>query len=179
MFQNILSANVTRVLVAGLLLSIQACTSSTGSSSSGDANAPALTLPPGIASFKSATAAIDAGIYPGNERACCFLAPSARLLLNKPTGKLRAILNFYVPKMEPGAANQTVTVTAAGKSVFGSLKGGPARRILITLDLPPSAGAQSIVPVTITASKSFIPSEIGLNSDRRKLSVVLTKVEYP
>jgi hypothetical protein len=164
-----------RVLSAMLLLYVAACSSSTGGASN---NGASLTFPPGIVAFENATAAVQAGIYPGHEKACCFLAPSARLMLDKPAGAIQATFNFYVPKMEPNSDEQIVTVAAAGQSASGSMKGNAGNRIVVTLALPPSYRSKTEVPVTISASKSFVPSKIGLNGDSRNLSVILTKVSY-
>jgi len=164
-----------RVLRAALLVCVVACSSSTGGSSGGSGS---VILPPGIAAFKNASAAVDAGVYPGNQKACCFLGPTARLILNKPAGKLVAIFNFYVPKMEPDASSQTITVAATGTSATGSLMGAVGRRIVVSLEFPAAYQNRTMVPVTIAASKSFVPSEIGMNGDTRRLSVMLIKVEY-
>jgi len=161
--------------IIALLLCLAACSSSTGGYSNGRTS---LVFPPGVAPFKNTTAAVAAGIYPGSGTNCCFLSQSARLELDKPTGALHAKFNFYVPKVPTYDAGLTGTVSAAGENVGGSMNGSPGRRIVVTLDLPPSYANQTSVPVAITASKSLVPSNLGMSGDRRNLSFLLLKVEY-
>jgi hypothetical protein len=170
-----IAKNFWRASVAALLTATAAC----GSSTTGTGSQPgtsALIYPGGIVPFKSAGLGVRAGLYPGNGQNCCFLAPKANLVLDKPAGKSRAVFTFYVPKVAPYANGETVTITAAGKSAQGSLKNGSARWLTIQLAVP---ATQTTIPVQITSSKSFVPSKLGGSADTRTLSVVLTKVDYP
>lgn len=165
-----------RTANACFLLFIAACSSSTSYTS--NTATSSLTFPRGIVAFGNATSAVHAGIYPGNEKACCFLAPRARLILDKPAGAVQATFHFYVPKMELNRDKQVVTVAAAGQTASGSIDGDPTGRIVVTLALPADYRTKTSVPVTIAASNSFVPSKLGLNPDTRDLSVVLIKVDY-
>jgi hypothetical protein len=172
-----LIGNSARVLGAALLVCAAACSSS--STNEAPKGETGLVLPQGIVPFKNASAAVDAGIYPGSETTCCFLAPKAHLTLDKPAGAPHVTFDFYAPAVGSYFDGETVTVDVGGTSASGSLKKGPRRWIVVSVALPPSYRDQTSVPVTITASKSIVPSKLGINKDPRNLSVILTKVEYP
>lgn len=167
---------IASVLSATLLVYAAACSSSTNEPSKSEAT---LILPQGIAPFENAAAAESAGVYPGTARSCCFLGPKARVILDKPAGKLQVTFNFYTPNIGSYYDGETVTVNAGGQSASGSLQQGPRRWIVVSMALPPKYRDETSVPATITASKTIVPKKIGLNADPRNLGVILTKVEYP
>jgi hypothetical protein len=167
---------LSHVLSAALLASVVACSSSTNEPSKSETT---VIIPQGIAAFESATAAVSAGVYPGTERSCCFLAPTAHVVLDKPAGRLAVTFNFYTPNIGSYYDGETVTVDAGGQTAKGSLQQGPRRWIIISMALPAKYRDETLVPVTITASRTLVPKKIGINGDTRDLGVIFTKVEYP
>lgn len=168
-------ATCARAFFTALLIGAGACSSSPNPRP--HVAGGVIVVPRGIAPFKNADAAVKAGLYPGNEATCCFLAPKAHLTLDKPVGDLHATLNFFVPNVGSHFDGETVTVAVGGESVTGSLK-EDTRRIVLTMQLPQSYESQTSVPVTITATKSIVPKELGLNGDPRRLGVILVRVDY-
>lgn len=168
-----------RALGAGLLLVLGAACAPATTTSSTEPAATSPVYPRGIVRFKDAPSAESAGLYAGNSRNCCFMGKHTKVLLDKPAGRLRATFTFYVPKVEPYASGESITVTAGGKSASGSTNENGARWITLTLALPDQYKAQTTVPVEIVASKSFVPKKLGINGDPRDLSVEFARVEYP
>jgi hypothetical protein len=164
--------------IALLLAVLAACgPASNASHVSGEEPAVAAVYPPGIKEFKSAGAAFNAGLYTSTSmRGCCFIKQRAVLTLEKTAGAQVATLYFFVPNVPPYKTGQSVTVSVGGRSATASSM--PGKPVVISLALPPRFIPETEVPVVIVTTKSFIPQKLGINEDRRDISVILKKVEY-
>ena len=108
------------------------------------------TIPAGVVPFANQIAASHAGLYPSAPRICCFLAPHAAIVLDKPRGKRDVMMSFYVPSI-PQYAGESVTVRADG-----------------TLDRLPRRGSAGAHRRTANASSKRAERDIGTGHDRCK-----------
>jgi len=138
-----------------------------------------LFYPAGIVPPASRAAAIDQGLYPETtSTACCFLSGAARLRLAKPIGALRVVLEFNVPDTPP-FAGQPERVSVA----FGGISVGPPIALVkgvqdVSLPLPARLANEGVVTAALRMSIAYVPKQIGMNEDTRRLSIMLLRVRY-
>jgi hypothetical protein len=119
------------------------------------------------------------GVYAVAERdRCCFLASSARLHLHKPLGAKHIFFRFLVPQVPPFANEpERVYVTFNGVRV-----GNPVALAEgwhdVQFTLPDRLAASRDLTAELRMTISFVPSDLGLNADTRRLSILLTSVSY-
>lgn len=134
--------------------------------------------PPGIVPPANFSAAVRAGIYPAATAAqCCFLAARSWVVLdNAPSARL-VVFTFYVPTVKP-LLKQKERASIAFDGVHAAtlqLALGPQN---VTVAIPANVRGTRHLIAALRMSISFVPKQIGLNDDVRKLSVVLLKVGY-
>ena len=141
--------------------------------------AGATVYPPGIVAPAGYADALHEGIYASDApKTCCFLAGSALLVLDNPAGAQLAVFTFYVPSVAPLQRN----AERAHVSFNGRAAGAPA------LFVTRNAGRQLFHPAGAARASPFVrgaehvgemgTEKIGLNEDRRELSVMLVRIGY-
>jgi hypothetical protein len=138
-----------------------------------------LFYPAGIVPPASRAAAIDRGLYPETtSSACCFLSGTARLRLATPTGARRVVFEFNVPDTPPFAGRpERVSMAFGGSSTSPSIalvKGVQD----VSVPLPARLVDERIVTVALRMSISYVPKQLGMNEDTRRLSIMLLRVRY-
>jgi hypothetical protein len=148
------------------------------SADSGNGNGVTGFYPKGILPFPNQVSAVAHGLYPEDtSQACCFLAQTARLRLAKPIGARVATFTFYVPHFPPFvSAPERITMA------FDGIPAGEAELRIGVRDasftFPPQLVGKSNVEAVMTMSIAYVPKEIGINGDPRRLSVILKEVDY-
>lgn len=134
--------------------------------------------PEGILPPPSADAAQHDGVYPAPDASqCCFLASAASLKLDVPPNATMATFDFYIPDLPPFAhAPERVSASFDGKawSRGTELQEG-AQHMTLALPVKKHRGA---VTALLRMSIAFVPKELGINQDVRKLSIMLLRVRY-
>jgi hypothetical protein len=141
------------------------CGGATGKSSN--------TLPAGVEAGTDAHAAVT-GIYPASSgETCCWLNREAHFYVAVTNDVSTLRLKIYVPAIGPLAKNPgTITLLENKKS-------GTDSKILHTgtqdVDFPIAREsiAGGLISVDIKMAQSFVPSDLGLNGDVRRVSAVL------
>lgn len=169
------------VAAALLCLSLFATGCSRTQNSAAGANgtaAPPLFYPPGILPPGDWTSEMRDGIYSADSAAqCCFLAGHAFLTLDNPPGAQLAVFKVFVPSVKPLLKGERITV-----SLNGIRAGDPAdvstglHDVIFTI--PAALRAKRHLKAAIAMSVKWVPDQIGLNADRRELSVMLLRVGY-
>lgn len=138
----------------------------------------AFPYPPGLAPPRDADAAQRNGVYPADGgETCCFLGKTASVVLAKPPGDSTVIFWFYVPDVPPFAsAPERITITFEGIAMrpVDVAKGMHD----VSFALPPSLARKAAINAFIAMDVTYVPAAIGINTDPRTLSVVLTQVQY-
>jgi hypothetical protein len=142
------------------------------------APATRVVYPQGIVPFPDEAAAARAGIYAGNSpESCCFLAQTTTLRLKKPAAARAAIFAFYVPALAPFAGQRERVRMAFDGIPSGSAELSKGEND-VAFAFPQPLLRETNVEAFMTMSIVFVPKEIGLNDDPRRLSVVLLNVSY-
>jgi len=139
---------------------------------------PAFSYPGGLVLPQDETAAEKRGVYPaaGGET-CCFLAKTAAIVLAKPAGATTAIFTFFVPDFAPFAnAPERVTITFNGIALRPVDVSKGLHDVAVTL--PRSLAKKATINAFLDMAIAYVPANIGINSDTRTLSIVLTQVRY-
>lgn len=139
---------------------------------------PAFAYPGGLELPPDATVAQQRGVYPaaGGET-CCFLAKSATIVLAKPAGAATAIFTFFVPDFAPFAsAPERIAMTFNGIALRPIDVPKGMHDVAVTL--PRSLVKKGNLSAFLDMAISYVPANIGINSDTRTLSIVLTQVRY-
>jgi len=137
-----------------------------------------LYYPPGIAAPRGEADAQRRGIYlETTHETCCFLSGSPTLDLRKPAGAAVVVFSFFVPATQPFSHRpERVSVffngVPAGKAALAS--GAHELRFR----LAPFLAKGSRLTATMRMSVSYIPKELGMNDDTRRLSIKLLRVAY-
>jgi hypothetical protein len=142
------------------------------------APAPAFSYPAGLVVPRGETVAVTRGVYPaaGGET-CCFLAKSATIVLSKPAGATTAIFTFFVPDFPPFAnARERIAMTFDG--IATRPVDVPKGLHDVAVTLPSALAGKGRVHAFLDMSISYVPAQIGVNTDTRTLSIVLTQVRY-
>jgi hypothetical protein len=156
------------------------CYGDSGSGSgSGDAGgAPAYRYPTGLAT-DAPTLHTTSGVYPAsaNDDTCCWLNGNAHFFMPAQPGATSLTIQVYVPPVGPLATNPgTVSILDAhGKPV--ATKGLKNGIQTLTLALAPKSTAGGLVSIRLKTSTAFVPKDLGLNGDIRRLSVVLMSAQ--
>lgn len=139
---------------------------------------PAFAYPGGLVPPQDATVAQRRGVYPaaGGET-CCFLAKTAAIVLAKPAGATTAIFTFFVPDFAPFAvASERITMTFNGIALRPVDVPKGLHDVPVTL--PRSLVKKASVNAFLDMGIAYVPANVGINSDTRTLSIVLTQVRY-
>ncbi|MBV8116618.1 MAG: hypothetical protein JOY69_09365 [Candidatus Eremiobacteraeota bacterium] len=152
----------------------------TANAQAGAAAAPAASAiyPAGIVAPANWASATHAGIYSSDAaKTCCFLAGNATLALDNPAGAQLAVFTFYTPAVAPlRERRERVSVSFNGTpAATASLAPGMQN---VSVPIPPSLRQARPLHATLRMSVTWVPKKIGLNEDRRELSVMLVRVGY-
>ncbi len=140
---------------------------------------PSVVYPAGIVPPEDWTSATRAGVYSSDSpKGCCFLAGHSLLTLDNPPGSQLAVFTFFVPSVKPLAREpESVSV-----SFDGIPSGKPAELAPgiqnVSLPIPESLRKKGHLTASLAMSVTWVPQRIGLNGDRRELSVMLVRVGY-
>jgi O-antigen ligase len=134
--------------------------------------------PPGIGDgLRGPAFAIERGLYPGqDEGECCWLGDSAVLALRAPADAASVIFTIFVADLQP--------FRNAPEALNVAIDRAPARRVccfergIHQFAVPLPAKRPSIIRISIVSTIWFVPKNIGLNDDTRRLSVLLRSVDY-
>src|ERR1700688_3415169 len=121
--------------------------------------------------------AIVSGLYPGQDSgSCCWMGPKAVLRLTAPAVANTVVLVFAVPNYAPfRAQTERLTLQIQGKNPEIRCCYGPGEHAVL-LVLPPRRAAVSLL--SVTAALSFVPKDLGINEDPRRLSVLIRSFQY-
>ena len=137
-----------------------------------------LYYPAGVQPFADAASAGRAGFYPGSKpEDCCFLAQSTTIRLVKPRGARAVAFDIEVPNFAP-FAHQAERITVAFDGIPVGYRDVPVGDHTIAFDFPQPLLRERSVETTLNMSIAFVPAQLGLNTDPRTLSVILTGVSY-
>ena len=144
-------------------------------SSTGGANV----YPPGIVAPAGYADALHEGIYASDApKTCCFLAGSALLTLDNPAGAQLAVFTFYVPSVAPLQKNaERVHVSFNGRPAGAPALLSPGMQD-VSFPIPPALRGLRHLTAALNMSVKWVPKKIGLNEDRRELSVMLVRIGY-
>lgn len=165
---------------AALTIAILTACAHHGQESSGaTAAGAATTYPPGIVAPADYANALHAGIYASDEaKTCCFLAGSALLTLDNPPGAQLAVFTFYVPSVKPLLSHgERVHVRLNGRTAGEPAQLSPGMQD-VQVPIPPDLRRVRHISAALNMSVSWVPKKIGLNEDRRQLSVMLVRIGY-
>jgi hypothetical protein len=136
-------------------------------------------VPVGVAigSTKRGALLID-GLYPSivASESCCWLAPTARVLLDAPLGARHANLALLVEQYSFFERHPpTVTLRIEGRVTHvADLVPGLHH---VTIDLPQGSDLAART-LAIHTEPTFIPAHEGINTDTRGLGIILTSIAY-
>ncbi len=178
---NALATCLRAALLASIAL-LAACShersDATAEGSSGAA-APATVYPAGLVPPADWAGSRRAGIYPSDTpKTCCFLAGTSLLVLDNPPGSQLAVFTFYIPSVEPLTKNhERVVVRFNGKPAGPPAELSPGMQD-VTVTIPAPLRRKRHLPASLAMSIKWVPKNIGLNDDRRELSIMLIRVGY-
>jgi hypothetical protein len=180
-----MSNALTTLIRAGLLGAMAltaACSHERSEATAESANATAAQAaiyPAGIVPPADWAGSRRAGIYPAETpKACCFLAGTSLLVLDNPPGSQLVVFTFYVPSVAPLMKNrERVTVRFNGKLAAPPSELSPGMQD-VTVTIPASLRPQRHLAASLGMSIKWVPKTIGLNDDRRELSIMLIRVGY-
>lgn len=131
-----------------------------------------LALPQGIARADAQTVQ---GIYPGDPSTCCFIGSRASFTVRVPRSAHWLTLNVYVPDYA-FYGKQQLTIEMDGIRVLrtDALETGATTAISVPLSTPEAQ--RGSVRVVILPSFTYVPRNVGLNDDARRLSVILSSL---
>ena len=131
-----------------------------------------LSLPPGIDRTDAGT---SEGVYADESTNCCFLSGRAIFTVRGTANAHGLTLDVYVPGYSfYGAQRLTVLVDGKVAAKTGVLMKGAMASV--NVPLPAKRLTSDSVRVEILPSYSFIPKDVGLNADTRRLSVILKDI---
>lgn len=134
--------------------------------------------PPGIAAPRGEADAQRRGVYLETApAACCFLGADAAFELRKPAGDSTIVFSFLVPATAPFAhAPEIVNVLFEGVPA-GSAPLSPGVHD-VRFRLSPAMAKRTRITSSMHMSISYVPKQIGMNGDTRRLSIKLLRVSY-
>lgn len=116
------------------------------------------------------------GIYPGTDVGnCCWIGAEGTFKASVPVGADTLVLDIYIPEFAEPRQEQRlyVGVGHGAEHVYPALRAGEH-----SLSLPLPHGATGTILVHVRASHTFVPKELGLNLDPRRLSVLFRGVSF-
>ena len=131
----------------------------------------------GIGAGRRGEPIID-GLYPATAAndTCCWLAPTARVLLDAPHGARHATIAFLVlpfPFFERQPSAVTLRIGSRVTHVANLIPG--VHRITIEIPDESSAAARTLAIHTVP---TFVPVREGVNADTRELGIILASIAY-
>ena len=176
-----MTRTLSRIAVSlGLAAALAACAHDrTQAASDSNASGSATIYPAGIVVPGDYADAAHAGIYASDApKTCCFLAGSALLTLDNPPGAQLAVFTFYVPSVAPLLKNaERVHLNLNGKPAGAPAVLSPGMQD-VTFAIPASLRQRRHLTAALNMSVKWVPKKIGLNEDRRELSVMLVRIGY-
>jgi O-antigen ligase len=118
------------------------------------------------------------GIYPGTDRGnCCWLSERGAFAVRVPHGADTLLLNVIEPDYAVPTGNQSLRVRVNDspeqrRCCFG------AGEYEFTFQLPRDVGARPLLTVHLSAGRTFVPRDIGLNQDPRHLSLIIRSIAF-
>jgi hypothetical protein len=171
-----------RRIAAALCLGVLAACSGHASNAAAVSTAtpaPPLFYPPGIVPPGDWSGQTRDGIYSADTLdQCCFLAGHTTLTLDHPPGAQLAVFKFFVPSVTPFLKSGERVRVAFDGIPSGKPADIPAGLHDVIFTIPPSLRHKGRLTATLDMSVHWIPQEIGLNADRRELSIMLLRVGY-
>ena len=114
------------------------------------------------------------GVYAAEDEAgCCWLGPAARFTIDRPAHADVVTLDFVIPPYAVARQKTGLIVSAGGASQRFCCFG--AGEHSASLHLKGRSGP-AVLDVSVVSTTRFVPAELGLNQDRRELSVLLKHV---
>jgi hypothetical protein len=141
-------------------------------------------LPPGVTvpAEEDVPVEID-GLYPAavqNDRMCCWIAPLARVRTRKPIATSRLDVTIYVPRFSFFERHPQALTLSIGATRYGRRCCFAPGVHTLSYELPAALRARTgEVVLTFVSDYAFVPSAEHVNSDSRRLGVVLSRVDYP
>jgi O-antigen ligase len=136
-------------------------------------------FPPGLSDgTRDPSGAVIHGLYPGgDEGGCCWLADTAALRVLPPAEADSLIVTIFVPDYAPFRARP--------EGLDVRIESGPSEHFCcfgpgihqFAVRLSPHRTAHPIL-LFIAARVSFVPAQIGINQDPRRLSVLFRRIDY-
>lgn len=108
---------------------------------------------------------------------CCFVGSAVTLPLTLPPHTSAILVTFYEPSLPSQPSRETrmiVTFNAKDPFLVSHLRAGLHT---VSVPLPASAPQHGNVLVGLSFPDTFVPREVGMGADSRRLSVVLRRVE--
>jgi O-antigen ligase len=121
---------------------------------------------------------VISGIYLGTDRGnCCWLGASGSLKISVPYGADTLLVTVFVPNYvaPKGGQSLRLQVDAAApqqRCCFGAGQHEFAFR------LPPTVREHPDIMVRLSAGATFVPKELGLNGDTRRLSFLIRGIAF-
>lgn len=140
---------------------------------------PSVVYPAGIVPPEDWSTATRQGVYSSESpKTCCFLAGHSTLTLDNPPGSQLAVFTFFVPSVKP----LLKTPESVSVKFDGIASGKPAQLLPgiqnVSLPIPEALRKRGHLTASLAMPVTWVPQRIGLNGDRRELSVMLVRVGY-
>lgn len=175
-----MNQTISRSALALVLAATAACAHDRAQNASDESSAAgAAVYPPGIVAPADYGSALHEGIYGSDApKTCCFLAGSALLTLDNPAGAQLAVFTFYVPSVAPLQKDgERVHVSFNGRAAGPPALLSPGMQD-VSFSIPPTLRDRRRLTAALNMSVKWVPKKIGLNEDRRELSVMLVRIGY-
>jgi hypothetical protein len=124
---------------------------------------------------KSTIRGIYAAAGSGDAQSCCWVGPDARFRVYADPDVKSIQLTVYEPAIGNLAASQKVTLLDGKGKPFSSHRVVPGLQTF-SLAVPRSVVNYGAVAVRLHMSNAIVPKDIGMNTDPRKLSIILRAV---
>jgi hypothetical protein len=162
-----------RVLLLSVLLMMSACVSN---DALGRSSATA-TAPPSAYDFTLGSLDAPPGVYPDAAPSlCCFVGPSAAILLTRPANATTVNITFYQPVLPAHPAYQGTMIVSFGGHHPTSVAHLTSGLHTVSLPLPKEAMPKPTLEIGLRFPKAFVPANERMGTDTRRLSIVLRKI---
>jgi O-antigen ligase len=121
---------------------------------------------------------VVSGIYPGTDRGnCCWLGTQGALRITVPNGADTLLVTVFVPDYAARRNGQSLSLQVdhaapQERCCFGAGQHEFAFR------LPPSARGSHVIIARLFAGSTFVPKDIGLGGDTRRLSLLIRSIGF-
>jgi peptidoglycan/LPS O-acetylase OafA/YrhL len=117
------------------------------------------------------------GIFTGRSREeCCWLSPSARFRADAPRTAAQLVLHLYVPDLPYLRSHpESLRARLNGRLVAQQNGLAPGAHVLA---LPLRGSAAGAVQVELDSGPPWSGADLGINGDRRKVTVLLQAVSF-